>query len=361
MRDFKYLSALIVPLLSLTAFKWPDKFAFLPLAFSFILVPLLDLFIRGREDKNITPEQEAAKGRRFLFDAFLYLCVPLQWGVIVSFLYFINKESNTPVQIAGIVTATGLCTGIIGINVAHELGHRKKSIDRFCSKLLLLSSLYMHFFIEHNKGHHKKVGTAGDPATAKLGESVYAFIGRCIIGSYRSAWQIQLAELRKKEKSFLSFSNQMLIFQVLQALLVLAICAFWSPVAALYFMATALIGILLLEIINYIEHYGLQRREIQPGKFERVAPSHSWSAEHPVGRAILFELTRHADHHYLASRKYQVLRKIDNSPQLPAGYPAMMLLSLMPRLWFRTMNPLAIQYNLSPEKILTDNHTNESS
>jgi alkane 1-monooxygenase len=344
-KDYRYLFAFSIPLLSLIAILRPDRYAFLPLVFSFVLVPLLDKMIPVNHPSPLSPLEEDERKNNFLFDLFLYACVPLQWGVLLTFLSAAQNPLLNKLEITGMVIATGLCSGIIGINVAHELGHRKNPFDRFCAKLLLLSSLYMHFFIEHNKGHHRRVGTPDDPATGRLGETVYTFILRSVSGSYRSAWQIQRDELRKKNATFISNSNQMLWFQMLQLGLVLIIALLAGFYIALLFLATAFIGILLLEVINYIEHYGLKRRQTYTGQYERVNLHHSWNAEQPIGRSILFELTRHADHHYQASRKYQVLRNLENSPQLPAGYPAMMLLSLIPPIWFRIMNPLARKWN----------------
>jgi alkane 1-monooxygenase len=198
-KDYRYLFAFSIPLLSLIAILRPDRYAFLPLVFSFVLVPLLDKMIPVNHPSPLSPLEEDERKNNFLFDLFLYACVPLQWGVLLTFLSAAQNPLLNKLEITGMVIATGLCSGIIGINVAHELGHRKNPFDRFCAKLLLLSSLYMHFFIEHNKGHHRRVGTPDDPATGRLGETVYTFILRSVSGSYRSAWQIQRDELRKKK------------------------------------------------------------------------------------------------------------------------------------------------------------------
>jgi alkane 1-monooxygenase len=233
----------------------------------------------------------------------------------------------------------GLLCGTFGVNVGHELGHRIKPFEQTLAKISLLSSLYMHFIIEHNKGHHKYVATPEDPSSARLGEPLYLFFFRTIVLSYFSAWKITLNELEKKHKSFFSLSNEMLLFQCTQILFVLLIMFLFGWVITVYFLAAALIGILLLETVNYIEHYGLQRKEIADGRYERATPQHSWNSNHVIGRLMLFELSRHSDHHYLASKKYQVLCHHDDAPQMPTGYPGMMMLSLVPPLWFRVMNP----------------------
>jgi alkane 1-monooxygenase len=196
----------------------------------------------------------------------------------------------------------------------------------------------MHFFIEHNKGHHKRVATPEDPSSARLGEPLYLFWIRSIVNSYRSAWHIAAKDQQKKGRPALSLRNEMIQFHAIQIGFVLAIGMALGWTVAILFIAAAFIGILLLETVNYIEHYGLQRKQIAEGKWERAMPEHSWNSNHVIGRVMLFELSRHSDHHYLASRKYQVLRHHDHSPQMPTGYPGMMLLALVPPVWFWVMN-----------------------
>jgi alkane 1-monooxygenase len=232
----------------------------------------------------------------------------------------------------------GLLCGTFGINVGHELGHRADKMEQRLAKALLLTSLYMHFFIEHNKGHHKHVATPGDPSSARLGETVYGFHFRSIVFGYLSAWHIAARDVRKKGKKVFSLHNEMLQFQLIQLLFVAIIYVAFGGWTTLFFILAALQGVLLLETVNYIEHYGLQRKELAAGKYERAMPVHSWNSNHVIGRVTLFELSRHSDHHYLASRKYQILRHHDNSPQMPTGYPGMMILSLVPPAWFYVMN-----------------------
>jgi alkane 1-monooxygenase len=240
----------------------------------------------------------------------------------------------------------GLLCGTFGINVAHELGHRVNKLEQTFAKLLLLTSLYMHFFIEHNKGHHKHVATPHDPSTAKYNQSVYAFWPQTLIGTYLSAWKIANEEMEKKGKPWWSLQNEMLLFQLIQIMFVLMILYFFGFKIAMLFMVAALIGGLLLESVNYIEHYGLSRSQTSEQQFERVQPHHSWNSNHIIGRLMLFELSRHSDHHYLASRKYQILRSFDNAPQMPTGYPGMILLSLFPPLWFKIMHQQIKKYKL---------------
>ena len=241
-------------------------------------------------------------------------------------------------EIAGRVCSMGLLCGTFGINVAHELGHRVNKYEQVFAKALLLTSLYMHFFIEHNRGHHKNVATPADPSSARYNEPVYIFYFRTVIFSYISAWKIANDEMRKKGLPALHWKNEMLQAQVIQFLFVTGIVLLFGWLITIYFLTAATIGFLLLETVNYIEHYGLQRKQAGLGKYERAMPEHSWNSNHILGRLMLFELSRHSDHHYLASRKYQVLRHHDEAPQLPTGYPGSMILAMLPPLWFYVMN-----------------------
>jgi alkane 1-monooxygenase len=196
----------------------------------------------------------------------------------------------------------------------------------------------MHFFIEHNKGHHKNVATPEDPSSARYNEPVFSFYFRTIIFSYLSAWKIANADMKKKGLGIVHWRNEMLQAQFIQFIFAAAILLVFGWLILLYFFAAATIGFLLLETVNYIEHYGLQRKQKEDGNYERTMPRHSWNSNHILGRLMLFELSRHSDHHYLASRKYQVLQHHEDAPQLPTGYPGSMLLALLPPLWFYVMN-----------------------
>jgi alkane 1-monooxygenase len=270
----------------------------------------------------------------------------MQYYSLWVFFNCLKQDSLSTRDIAGRVMSMGLLCGTFGINVAHELGHRVNKMEQTFAKLLLLTSLYMHFFIEHNKGHHKHVATPHDPSTAKYNQSVYAFWPQTLIGTYLSAWKIANEEMEKKGKPWWSLQNEMLLFQIIQITFVLVILNFFGIKIAILFMVAALIGGLLLESVNYIEHYGLSRTQTSEQQFERVQPHHSWNSNHIIGRLMLFELSRHSDHHYLASRKYQILRSFENAPQMPTGYPGMILLSLFPPLWFKIMHQQIKKYKL---------------
>ncbi len=317
-----------------TTHGWPIG---IPLALAWWFIPLLELLIKPNPSNLSEAEEEMAKKSK-VYDWLLYLVVPLQYTCLYLFLSTWNDNSFTVYETAGRIAVMGLLCGVFGINVGHELGHRVNKVEQTLAKSLLLTSLYMHFFTEHNKGHHKRVATPDDPSSARYGEMIYLFYFRTIIFSYFSAWHIANEETRKKEKPVFSLYNEMILFHIIQICFVVLILLLFGWLVTVYFLIAAAIGIMLLETVNYIEHYGLQRNKMADGKYERAVPAHSWNSDHIIGRILIFELSRHSDHHYLASRKYQILRHHDNSPQMPTGYPGMMILALIPPAWFYVMN-----------------------
>ncbi len=333
----KYLFPLSMYLLAMAAFSFTGWVTWAPLIYAWVLLPLLELFLNPDEKNLSAAEEELAKANKW-YDYMLYIIVPLQYAALIYFLLSLQQTGLAWWEIAGRIFTMGLLCGTFGINVAHELGHRVNKAEQTMAKMLLGTSLYIHFFIEHNKGHHKHVATPQDPSSARYNESVYRFYFRTIAYSYLSAWKIANEDTRKKYGTSFHFNNEMIQAQLLQLLLLVAIWFFFGSTITAYFLAAAVLGILLLETVNYIEHYGLQRKETNDGKFERTLPHHSWNSNHVMGRMMLFELSRHSDHHYLASRKYQVLQHHKDAPQLPTGYPGSMILSLFPPLWFMIMN-----------------------
>jgi alkane 1-monooxygenase len=241
-------------------------------------------------------------------------------------------------ELIGLVFSVGIVLGVNGINVAHELGHRQHTNERFLGKLLLLPSHYMHFYIEHNFGHHLHAATPEDPATARYNQSVYSFWLTSSIRQYFSAWSIQLKLLKNQNRSFFSIYNDMLWYAFFQVAYLLTVLFVFGPKVLLFAFAAGIGGFILLETVNYIEHYGLIRLKKSSGRYERVSEIHSWNSNHVVGRIVLYELTRHSDHHYKSSKKYQILDCHEESPQMPFGYPTSMVLALMPPLWFKVMN-----------------------
>ncbi len=336
-KDIKYLIAYVAPLAALWGLHLQGYWSFSGIYVGFVMIPLLELVIPGTKD-NLTPEEESSRAVNRLFDWLLYLNIPLLYFLIFSYFNVLQAGGLATYEIVGMTCSVGLIVGTIGINVAHELGHRSTWHEQLMAKALLLSGLYMHFFIEHNRGHHKNVATTADPATSRYGEPLYAFWVRSVTGSYLNAWKLENERLEKQGLPWLHWRNEMVWYQVVQIAYLLVVGGLYGIGMVPYAIAIAVFGFLMLESVNYIEHYGLQRRKLASGRYEPVAPHHSWNSNHEVGRIFLYELTRHSDHHYKSTRKYQVLRHFEESPQLPYGYPTSILISLVPPLWFQLMN-----------------------
>jgi alkane 1-monooxygenase len=333
----KYLTPIFFYASALLAFHYHGWMSFLPMLFAWVVIPIAELILKPDESNMDAAEEEMARHDK-VYDYLLYFFVLMQFVALYFFLHSLQKPNLTVIDLTGRVLSMGMLCGTFGINIGHELGHRVNAWEQALAKASLLSSLYVHFFIEHNKGHHKNVATPLDPSSARYNEPVYSFYYRTIVYSYLSAWHIANGEMRKQQLPVLHWKNEMLQAHILQVFFVAAIWFWFGWAVTVYFLLAAFMGILLLETVNYIEHYGLQRLQTAPGRYERAQPHHSWNSNHPLGRLVLFELSRHSDHHYLASRKYQILQHHSNAPQLPTGYPGSMLLSLVPPLWFSVMN-----------------------
>lgn len=337
-KDLKYIAAYLIPLSAVYSLANRSILAYSTVILIFGVIPFLEMVL----PKNEAPYDESDKSRREkarLFDYLLYLNAVIVYLIIGYFLYSCAYKDYTTDTLIGWILSCGIVLGANGINVAHELGHRKNKNEQLLAKILLIPTFYMHFFIEHNKGHHKYVSTPKDPATARYNELIYTFWFRSIIQSYFSAWRIQRNELIKKKQPFFSLTNEMVVYLLVQVFYLFSIYLITNSLSILFYTVCAgFVGILLLETINYIEHYGLQRKQIGPDRWEKVQPWHSWNANYEVGRILLYELTRHSDHHYKATKKYQILEHQMASPQLPLGYPGSMLMALIPPLWFSIMN-----------------------
>ena len=335
---YRYLLAFSVPLTVWVALFGHGLLTFLPLGVYFGLLPLVELAL-GPDRRNLDAAwRERAAADRF-HDLVLYAVVPFQLVTLALFLVQVGEPGLAPLEIAGRTVSMGLMCGIIGINAGHELGHRSDPLARRLGDVLMLTSLENHFVPYHNRGHHRNVATAADPATARRDEPLYRFWWRSQTGSYVQAWRLEAERLRRRGETPYGAGNAMLVYTVAQLALLGAILALFGPFVLACFLAAALVGILLLETVNYIEHYGLVRARRADGRAERVDHRHSWNSDHPLGRAMLFELSRHSDHHVRAGKPYQLLDSVAESPQMPTGYPGMMLLALIPPLWFRAMNP----------------------
>lgn len=338
MKDWKYLVAYVLPLSAVCALALKGPWAWTTPVVSFVLLPLLELWM-PQSQENVPAEEEEARSKHWFFDVLLYVNFFFLFGLTGWYLWLVQYEVLSVSEWLGLTAGAGIIVGAVGINVAHELGHRTRGYEQAMAKWMLMVALYQHFFIEHNRGHHKYVATERDPATARRNEWLFAFWLRSIVGSWRNAWHLEIERLRRIGAPVWSVHNEMLRFTLWQLAWLGAVTFLVGTKALVGAVVIALMGVLLLETINYIEHYGLRRRLLPNGRPEPVSPAHSWNSNHELGRIFLYELTRHSDHHYKATRKYQILRHIDESPQLPYGYPTSVLLALVPPLWFRIMNP----------------------
>ena len=337
MKDLKYLAAFTIPLVVCIGVYFKGLFVFLTPVYAFILLPILEL-IFPIDNYNLSASEAEHKLKKKLFDWLLYLNFPIVFGIIIYTLIDISSTTYWLYEIVGLILSVGILLAVNGINVGHELGHRLASKERFIGKMLLLPSFYMHFYIEHNFGHHLHAATPEDPATAKYNQSVYSFWFTSSIRQYINAWKIQKKLLRNYGQHFFSLKNDMLWYVVFQISYLLIVYFIFGYLGVLFALLSGIVGFVMLETVNYIEHYGLLRLKTKSGRYERVKEIHSWNSNHIIGRIVLYELTRHSDHHYKSSKKYQILECHKESPQMPYGYPTSIVLALCPPLWFKIMN-----------------------
>jgi alkane 1-monooxygenase len=334
-RALPYLAGFLLPphvVRCISAGGWST---FLPVITVFVVVPLVDA-LGGMSDEARPPSKVETN---VWFRIVTWAWVPMQLGLLAWVLRMATSGRLSGLEIAGATVSMGATSGALGITFAHELVHRRGRFERGLGEILLASVSYTHFAIEHVHGHHRHVGTPADPATARFGESFYRFLPRTLAGSLISAWHLEVERLGRRGRTACSPANRMLRYGLTQVLLWAGLLTILGATGVAVFAGQAIIAISLLEVINYIEHYGLTRREIAPGEYERIAPQHSWDSSYRISNWMLINLARHSDHHCMASKRYQSLELPAPAPQLPAGYGAMFLLALVPPLWFRVMNP----------------------
>ncbi len=338
MNSLKYLAAFTIPLSAYIGIGLGGHWSFTTPVYAFLIIPILEIAL-SQDAKNLPGESRKSKRINPIYDWMLYANIPIVFSLIWIVGAKVSAGNLQSLEYWGFAFSLGIVLGTNGINVAHELGHRQSTPERFLGKLLLLPSFYMHFYIEHNYGHHLNAATPEDPATARYNQSVYSFWFTSVTRQYTSAWRIQKALLNKHGRSFLSIHNDMLWYSFLQIAYLVLLYQLFGGFTALYLWLCGIIGFILLETVNYIEHYGLLRLKMPSGRYERVREVHSWNSNHVIGRIVLYELTRHSDHHYKSSKKYQLLDYHDSAPDMPFGYPTSMVLSLIPPRWFLIMTP----------------------
>jgi alkane 1-monooxygenase len=354
MTSFRFIAAfatpatLLVALLAVTQ-GWPGFwfFGFLPVWYLFIITPLMDEALHalaGPDVVNEPDDRRASLWRDPRFDVWLWLWVPAQLGLQAWALVEATARFDSDRVAFWALTLGAGYIGGVGINTAHELMHRKGKPERALSELLLTSVSFAHFSIEHVLGHHKNVATPHDPASARLGEPAWKFIPRSMVGTVRSAWRLERERTQRLSIPWTSLENRRLRYPLVLAALYAAIVVGFGLPGLLFMAVQSVFAIALLEIINYIEHYGLYRDEVSPGRYVRVEPEHSWNSSHRLTSLYLFHLTRHADHHAMASRPYFALRHLTDGPQHPYGYATMMVFACAPPLWRRVMDQRVLDW-----------------
>ena len=345
LRKIGFFTAFIIPGLVIAGYYIGGYWNYLAIIFSFLLIPAIDQWV-GVDTSNVPADEARHKGEEFFYRFVTYCWAYFQFSFVIWGAYVVTQgKLSNALEWFGFVLSFALVTGGIGITVAHELGHKKSNLERFYGKALLMTVCYMHFYIEHNRGHHVYVATPEDPATARKHESFYAFWVRSVFGGYAHAWKLEKESLARKGQSQLSVHNEMIRFALLPFVFCAGMMVIFSFYAGritwevpLFFFAQSFIAFTLLELVNYVEHYGISRKEISPGRYERVNPLHSWNASHLLSNFFLFQLQRHSDHHAFAHKRYQVLNHYDESPQLPFGYPTMIIIAMVPPVWFALMD-----------------------
>lgn len=323
MSPLGFYTFLIFSALTVMGLFLPSPYLFTPAVFIFVGIPLIDFFV-GENFNNPDDDQEKNWRERRVWAPALYFYSVTHFIVLGLGAFQVVQLQSSWGHLLSMAFIVGLYTGGLGITVAHELCHKKEKWPRFVANLLLASVWYQHFAVEHVRGHHLHVSTPEDPASARFNENVYSFLGRTLIGSFLHALKIDKAAVLK----WVGVS------------IVLTVAAFLiDPKVMVYFLAQAVVAFILLELVNYVEHYGLSRKQLSNGRYEKVLPIHSWNSAHKFSNYLLFNLQRHSDHHALAHLPYTVLKHQDRAPQLPSGYPGMILLSLIPQVWFKVMNP----------------------
>ena len=350
-------TALFLATALVAGFNWIGADAFAPVwwwigpLLVYVLLPILDLFF-GPDGQN-PPEElmdELDNDKYYRYCTYAY--IPFQIASLTFACYLWSADDLGWLGIdggLGLVSKLGLALSIgvmggIGINTAHELGHKKDSLERWLSKITLAQTFYGHFYIEHNRGHHVRVATPDDPASSKYGETFWAFLPRSVWGSLKSAWSLERTRMQRLDRSAWNIRNDVLNAWLMSVALWGVLTAIFGWEILPYLVIQAVFGFSLLETVNYLEHYGLLRQKTAGGRYERARPEHSWNSDHICTNIFLYHLQRHSDHHANPTRRYQTLRSFDGAPNLPSGYASMIGLAYFPPLWRKVMDHRVIEH-----------------
>jgi alkane 1-monooxygenase len=361
-KRFAWMLGIVVPLAPFFAYLYWSltgigAFWFIGPVLVFVLFPLLDVAI-GMDPTNPPDSVLKYLEQDRYYRWCTYLFIPIQYAGLIFACWMWASGELTVVESIGLSLTMGVVGGI-AINTAHELGHKRANSEKWLSRVALAQTGYGHFFIEHNRGHHVKVATPEDPASSRLGESFWAFLPRTVVGSLNSAWEIETARLGRLGKSHWGIHNDVLSAWAMTVVLFGGLAVVFGAVVLPYLLVQAVIGFSLLEVVNYLEHYGLRRQKREDGRYERCLPEHSWNSNNVASNVLLYHLQRHSDHHANPTRRYQALRHVDEAPQLPTGYAGMIVLAWFPPLWRRVMDPRLLDHyegdvtraNIHPRKL----------
>jgi len=360
-KRYLWIMGAVMPLVpfaawALVAATGLDLFWWFGPVFVFGIIPLVDL-LTGL-DRNNPPDEviESLENDRY-YRWVTYAFIPMQYVSLVWGAWMLSSGGLDVLDKIGLSLGIGMVAGI-AINTAHELGHKKEQHERWFARIALAQPFYGHFFIEHNRGHHVRVATPEDPASSRVGETVWGFLPRTVRGSLESAWGLEKRRLERRGQSPWTLHNDVLNAWAMSVMLWGGLMLAFGWEIFPYLVVQALVGIWLLESVNYLEHYGMLRQRTESGRYERVNPSHSWNSNNIGTNVLLYHLQRHSDHHANPTRRYQALRDFKESPVLPTGYAGMIVLTWVPAIWRRVMDKRVLAHfdgditraNLHPRK-----------
>lgn len=312
--------------------------------FIFGIIPLAD-FIIGQDPSNPDEHTQVPAMSEEKIYRFFTLVMGALWFVVLFYSgwLFVSNDYSL-IGAIGWIVSVGTVGGIIAINLAHELIHKDPKLENWAGGLLLASVCYAGFKVEHVRGHHVTVSTPEDASSSRYNQSLYNFLPHAFVHNFINAWRLEKAYLERRGKRNFSYHNELIWWYGISTLLAVIFGLLFGWMGVLFFVAQGFVASFTLEVINYVEHYGLHRRVDERGRYERTTPAHSWNSNYFLTNIALFQLQRHSDHHAYAKRRYQVLRHYDESPQLPAGYAGMYVLAFFPPLWRKTVNPRVESY-----------------
>lgn len=361
-KRYLWLLGLIVPLLPFIAWGlvqltglgvmwWAGPFVV------FVIIPSLDRAI-GKDSSNPPDSVLRALEDDRYYRWCTYVFIPIQYAALAFACTRWADGHLSLIEDLGLAVTVAMVGGI-AINTAHELGHKRPQHEKWLAKVALAQSGYGHFFIEHNRGHHVRVATPEDPASSRLGESFWEFLPRTVWGSMKSAIHLEKERLHRAKTPFLSAQNEILNAWAMTAVLFASLITIFGWNVAPWLALQAVISFSLLEVVNYLEHYGLLRQKREDGRYERCRPEHSWNSDNIASNVFLYHLQRHSDHHAHPTRRYQALRHSEQLPELPSGYASMILLAYASPLWFRKIDPKVVAHyggDVSKANILPRKH-----